>query len=701
MGKRATPKQSVRFYQERINYLEELNRFTLDALEMAASLGDFQPNITRMEDISIILEETGARILRLIQFQAIAFFMVEADSNDFILTCVKPEEFRTYIQEQVDHFIENGTFSWTLTEKRPVILISKDQQKQIILHVMATSSRIRGMFVGVMEKDNMDIPDISLYLLSIVLLNSSNAIETFQLYNMIREINKDLESEKKRYKSLFEAAPDGVEVVNSAGVIVDCNETRQVMTGYSYEEIVGKKPEDFFSSDGKASFRAGPEWSEGRDCFEREVELVRKDGSILPVWRKEKAIFDESGNFKGSVVYNHDLSVIRKAQQEKLSLEARLRQAQKMEAIGTLAGGIAHDFNNILGAILGYSELLLYRLAESNPLRRDLLQIFQAGQRAKDLVRQILTFSRQSEQSRNLLDITPIVKETIKLLQASIPSTIEIRQKIDGRIGRIMGDPSQIHQVLMNLCTNAAYAMRDEGGFLEVGLDQVVFPPHAPVPHPELEPGTYVRLTVRDSGCGMDPETMERIFDPYFTTKPKGEGTGLGLSVVHGIIRGHGGVITVESKPEEGSTFQIYFPQIDKKGEDLQELEPSVSGGTERVMFVDDEKPLTDSGRRMLEHLGYEVVALTNSLEALEYFRTHRDSVDLVITDLTMPHMTGDILAREMMLIRPDIPIILCTGFSDLMSEDKARSMGLREFITKPLVMKHLARAVRYALDGG
>ncbi len=700
MGKRATPKQSIRFYQERINYLEELNRFTLDALEMAASLGDFQPNITRMEDISIILEETGARILRLIQFQAIAFFMVEPNSNDFILTCVKPEEFRTYIQEQVDHFIENGTFSWTLTEKRPVILISKDQQKQIILHVMATSSRIRGMFVGVMEKDNMDIPDISLYLLSIVLLNSSNAIETFQLYNMIREINKDLESEKEKYKSLFEAAPDGVEVLNSAGVIVDCNETQQIMTGYSYEEIVGKKAEDFFSSAGKASFRAGPAWSEGRDCFEREVELVRKDGSVLPVWRKEKAIFDESGNFKGSVVYNHDLSVIRKTQQEKLNLEARLRHAQKMEAIGTLAGGIAHDFNNILGAILGYSELLLYRLAEGNPLRRDLLQIFQAGHRAKDLVRQILTFSRQSEQNRNLLDITPIVKETIKLLQASIPSTIEIRQEIDGRIGRIMGDPTQIHQVLMNLCTNAAYAMRDEGGFLEVGLDQVVFPRHVPVPHPELEPGTYVRLTVRDSGCGMDPETVERIFEPYFTTKPKGEGTGLGLSVVHGIIRGHGGVITVESKPEEGSTFQIYFPQIDKKGEDRQELEPSISGGTERVMFVDDEKPLTDSGRRMLEHLGYEVVALTNSLEALEYFRTHRDSVDLVITDLTMPHMTGDVLAREMMLIRPDIPIILCTGFSDLMSEDKARIMGLREFITKPLVMKHLARAVRHALDG-
>ncbi|HOV86155.1 MAG TPA: ATP-binding protein [Syntrophobacteraceae bacterium] len=698
MRKRAAPKQTLKFYQERVNHLEELNRFTLDALEMAASVGDFQPNITRLEDISVILRETKARILRLIQFQAVAFFMVEPDSNDFTLACVEPEEFRSYVQEQVDHLIENGTFSWSLMEKRPVILTSKNQQKQIILHVMATSSRIRGMFVGVMEKDKMDIPDISLYLLSIVLLNSSNAIETFQLYNMIREINKDLENEKEKYKYLFEAAPDGVEVLSSDGAVIDCNETQRVMTGYLHEEIVGRKAEDFFSPTSKALFKTDPAGGRG-DCFEREVELVCKDGSVLPVWRKEKVILDGNRNFKGSVVYNHDLSAIRRTQQEKLNLEAQLRQAQKMEAIGTLAGGIAHDFNNILGAILGYTEMVLYKLSQEDPLRPDLLQVFQAGHRAKELVRQILTFSRQSEQNRNPLDIAPIVKETLKLLRASIPSTIEIRQEVGERIGRIMGDPTQVHQVVMNLCTNAAYAMREAGGLLEVGLERVAFPQRASVPHPRLEPGVYVRLTVRDSGVGMEPATVERIFEPYFTTKPKGEGTGLGLSVVHGIVRGYGGVVTVESEPEEGSTFRVYFPQIDGESEELQEVQPSIPGGSERVMFVDDERSLTILGKKMLGHLGYEVVALTSSVEALEYFRSHRDSVDLVITDLTMPHMTGDVLAREMMSIRPGIPIILCTGFSDSMSEDKARRMGLRDFITKPLIMKDLARTIRRALD--
>jgi CheY-like chemotaxis protein/anti-sigma regulatory factor (Ser/Thr protein kinase) len=325
--------------------------------------------------------------------------------------------------------------------------------------------------------------------------------------------------------------------------------------------------------------------------------------------------------------------------------------------------------------------------------------VLRAGDRARDLVRQILTFSRQKEQGSKPLRISLIVKEALKLLRASLPKTIEIRQKIKSDSGTILADPSQIHQILMNLCTNAAHAMREKGGVLEISLmDEYLDSEAATLIH-DLRPGPYLRLTVSDTGHGMDKVVVERIFEPYFSTKGKDEGTGLGLSMVHGIVTSYGGTVTVDSEPGKGSSFELYFPRIESGV--LSEIQPAgpLPGGTERILFIDDEKVVVDTAQQMLAQLGYKVVTKTNGIEALEIFREDPDRFDMIITDMTMPKMTGDELGRELLLIRPDVPIILCTGFSEKIDEERAKEIGIREFVLKPIVMSEIAQIIRKVLD--
>jgi two-component system cell cycle sensor histidine kinase/response regulator CckA len=372
-----------------------------------------------------------------------------------------------------------------------------------------------------------------------------------------------------------------------------------------------------------------------------------------------------------------------------------------MEAIGTLAGGIAHDFNNILAAMMGYAELASLDAPEGSKANMRWQEVLKAGLRARDLVQQILTFSRQSSQERKPVEIGPIVKETLKLLRASLPSTVEIRQHVESNADVIETDPTQIHQVLMNLCTNAAHAMRESGGILEVSLNKVDMEEPTTTPYPDLHAGPYVRLSVSDTGHGIPPQLLKRIFDPYFTTKPVGEGTGLGLAVVHGIVKSHGGEITVSSKPGKGTTFHVYLPGTDgpKEVAASQRVEPYRLGRQECLLLIDDEQALVEVGKQMLEHLGYRVIVRTSSVEALELFRNQPEKFDLVITDMTMPNMTGDKLAREMMGIRPGMPIILCTGFSEHIAEEKVKKIGIREFVMKPLVMSDLSKTIRRVLD--
>jgi signal transduction histidine kinase/ActR/RegA family two-component response regulator len=402
-------------------------------------------------------------------------------------------------------------------------------------------------------------------------------------------------------------------------------------------------------------------------------------------------ILHEDGSISKMMVYR-DTTEFKK-------METQLRQAQKMEAIGTLAGGVAHDFNNILFPMFGYLEMMLQDVPEGNPLRSHLAEVFNGAKRARDLVKQILTFSRQQDHNLKPLKVHPVIKEALKLIKSSLPSTIEIAQNIKSDCGVVFADPTQVHQIVMNLCTNAYHAMEKKGGKLSVNLKEVELTAEE-LKAPAMVPGPYVCLTVADTGPGMKQVVIDRIFDPYFSTKEKGKGTGLGLAVVDGIVKSHGGHISVYSEPGRGTEFKVYLPVI-KHQETTQRVETglSIKKGDERILLVDDQELIADMEKQMLERMGYQVTARISSTDALEAFRAKPDNFDLVITDFTMPNMTGDKLAEALIKIRSDIPVLLCTGFSEIMSKERAAALGIKGFLMKPVVMKELSNAIRKVLD--
>jgi signal transduction histidine kinase/CheY-like chemotaxis protein len=381
-------------------------------------------------------------------------------------------------------------------------------------------------------------------------------------------------------------------------------------------------------------------------------------------------------------------------------LQAQLHQSQKMEAVGTLAGGIAHDFNNILAAIMGYVEMALLDLPVSNPVRQNLDQVLKASHRARELVKQILAFSRKNAGERKALALNRLVEETVGLMRATLPASVAIDTALPSDSGLVMADATQIHQVLINLCTNAAQAMEGRGGMLRIAVDAVRLDVPAAGALEDIEPGDYVKLEVADSGPGIPAEILPRIFDPFFTTKAPGEGTGMGLSVVHGIVRSHQGAIRVTSRLGEGTEFTIFLPQARRSDDSPRTRAAQLPLGREHVLFIDDEVMLADIGCQMLERLGYRVTMRTSSVEALEAFRAQPNSFDMVISDLTMPNLTGDRLASHLLAIRDDIPIVLCTGFSSLMNEERAAALGVRALLSKPLSMEEMAHKIRGVLDG-
>ncbi|PKN35967.1 MAG: hypothetical protein CVU61_00245 [Deltaproteobacteria bacterium HGW-Deltaproteobacteria-19] len=370
-----------------------------------------------------------------------------------------------------------------------------------------------------------------------------------------------------------------------------------------------------------------------------------------------------------------------------------------MESIGALAGGIAHDFNNILSAIIGYTELYKEQVRDRPKVHRGMEEVLKAAGRARDLVQQILTFSRQAVREKRPTAIIPILNEVARFIRASLPSTIEIRQKLNATSDVVMADATHMHQLLMNLCTNAGHAMAGKGGALEIGLEEVVIGTDTQWLFPTLAGGRYLKLDVRDTGHGIKAEHLEKIFDPYFTTKAKGEGTGLGLAVVHGIAKDHGGEVKVYSEIDKGTCFSVYLPLMEKQAETiLLAAEVSPPRGSERVLFIDDEEPLAYLAEEMLLGLGYRVVSETYPLKAIEEFGRNSDAFDLVITDKTMPHMTGFAVARDLHKIRADIPVILCSGFQEKEDLEKQSACGISSFIMKPFRINDLAEAIRSVL---
>jgi PAS domain S-box-containing protein len=512
---------------------------------------------------------------------------------------------------------------------------------------------------------------------------------------------EELRESEERFRVLFEHAPDPFFFIKSDGSLVKGNKAGQQFTGYSDGELVGKNIMEIGLISAEDLSRAGSflkQSQNGEPTGPSEIALYHKNGGAIYA-----EISTHQVNIKGEkfiLGIARDITDRKKDEQARKKLEDQLQQAQKMEAIGTLAGGIAHDFNNILGAAMGYAELALNEVEDKSLPDQYLREVLHAGRRAKDLVKQILTFSRQTDQERTPVLVRLIVKEVVKLLRASLPSTIELHQNTQSD-ALVMGDPTQIHQVLMNLCTNAGYAMRDQGGRLTVNLGPVELDPEFTAGHPNLKSGPYLKLTVSDTGPGIAESELDRIFEPFFTTKEKGEGTGMGLAVVHGIVTSHGGDIFVRSEPGQGTTFTVLFPAVERRIEPETRLEIPPPSGTESILFVDDELALANAAKHMLESLGYDVITRTNGLEALELFEHQPDRFDLVITDMTMPGLTGDQLAQKLMEIRSDLPVILCTGFSARINEEKALALGIRAFVSKPVLKRRIAETIRMVLDPG
>ncbi len=504
-----------------------------------------------------------------------------------------------------------------------------------------------------------------------------------------------LRKSEEKFRSLSENAPDIIYTLGVDGSFTYVNPAWREIMGYGNDETLGKYFVDFVKEkDAGACIYLFKRVRNGKNIIRDQIiSMLNKDGTSRLFNLSGAPNLNPSGEVTGMVGLLKDITEHRNA-------EARLQQAQKMEAIGTLAGGIAHDFNNILSAVIGYAELGKMSVAEGSDLYADLNQIYKAGTRAKELVKQILTFARQSDAVVRPIRVKYILKEVLKMLKASTPSSIEIRGAFESDAA-ILADPTQVHQVIMNLCTNATHAMAYDVGVITVRLKEVPWDDRFAKRHPTLLPGNYLQLRVEDTGCGISPDILAKIFDPYFTTKGKGEGTGLGLSVIKGIVDGCKGVITVKSEPGKGSIFDVYFPVMETnpvKSAPKSEKK-AVPTGDESVLVIDDEAAIAGLIEQILTALGYRVTARTNPVAALELFKSDPDRFDLVITDMTMPHMTGDLLAIEMKKIRPHLPVILCTGYSRRISEEIAGAIGINALLIKPVMKLEMAGTVRNVLD--
>lgn len=560
--------------------------------------------------------------------------------------------------------------------------------------------RVESRFVR--EKELKEKFDILIRLVEIVSLAALGQLKgrkgaqlLWKKEEQLRQTSLELVENEKKYRDLYENAPIAYFSMDPDGVILKCNNNMQKLSGYDKEELMGRKITEFHvSGNGRTTTPEKVKDSLEHGMLVRDVEMKFRNKNQQDIWVSISldAVRDRQGEISEIRAMAIDIS-------ERKALETQLLQSQKMEAIGTLAGGIAHDFNNILTPISGYAEMLLIETDDTDPKRKEHLKIIHdCAQYAKGLVNQMLTFSKQKENEFKLLQPHVFVRDALALTRSFLPATIEIKEEINENCGLLMVDPVQAHQVVMNLISNAYNAMEEKGGVLDVVLDERVIKDDNTFP---LNHGSYIYLKIADTGPGIPPDMLERIFDPFFTTKKEGKGSGIGLSVVHGIIQSHNGHINVKSKQGQGTCFEIYLPVYlgDIQMEDKVKQDRPIQKGNERILLVDDDKKVAFMEQHMLEKLGYEVTCHLKSQGALDEFRKTPYKFDLVITDLTMPELTGYQLSEKISEIRPDIPIILCTGYGEHINKKQYNIKGIKGFLNKPVAIKDVSHLIRDILD--
>ena len=536
-----------------------------------------------------------------------------------------------------------------------------------------------------------------------VMKNENDEIECFDgIIEDVTErerIAQELRKSEKRYKELFNSITDVVFTHDLEGRFTSANNALYELFGFDVDEFIGHRVSDFMNP--KITDKFENEYLKGikkNGHYEGISSYFRKDGSKIYLEYRCALVQPEDGKpFISGIGRDVTERVVAERKIEKL--QKQMLQAHKMEAIGTLAGGIAHDFNNILSAVIGYTELALFDVKEGSHLHDSLTEALNSGKRATDLVKQILTFSRQSELMAKPVHLNPLVKEALKMLRSTIPTSIDLEENIVNDFLTVKANPTQIQQVIVNLVTNASHALIEDRGLIKIELEPIILGGDANEVPSGLDAGSYARLTISDNGSGISKEHIDHIFEPYFTTKEKHKGTGLGLSVVHGIVETCNGHITVDSEVNEGTTFRLYFPLAKQAVADRQiDWTGPLPTGKEHILFVDDESAIVDIQKQILTQLGYTVTARTSSTEALAAFRSMPEKFDIVITDMTMPNMTGDKLAQEIRKIRPGMPIIICTGFSEKFNRQQALQMNIDGFMMKPVDTRKMATIIQKAL---
>jgi len=701
MKNKTNERKYIRYLEQRLQSAEDMNRFTPDALEMAASLGDFQSSINKLRSTEVILDETAQRIQTLIPFRGVSFLLVDEATHDFLPVFARPEELAPFFQEEVDTLIDKGIFSWILRERRPVIVASETSDQKLVLHVMATSSRIRGMFIGCLADKVSNISDIMRSLLSIILLNSSNALESFELYKTIREITETLER-RENYRILFEAAPDGVEVLDAKGTIIDCNKTQEVMLGYRREQMVGNPAVDFMSVQVRERLGDDASLLPKSGYAEGEVEMVRRDGAVIPVWRKGKAIYSDGKEPVGWVIYNRDLTLSKKAEEENRDLQIHLQRAKNMEAIGTLAGGVAHDLNNILGGLISYPELLYSRLPEGSPLRRYVQMIQKSGEKAAAIVQDLLTLARREVATEEVVNLNQIVMDYLATPEherlSAVHSRVRFECDLDDDLFNILGSSVHLSKTVMNLVSNAAEAMPDGGVVTVTTCNRYIDRPIRG--YEEFREGDYVTLSVSDTGIGISREDMARIFEPFYTKKVMGRsGTGLGLAVVWGTVKDHKGYIDLQSRMGEGSRFILYFP-VGRRNLTPIGVPSEMGdwhGNGESILVVDDIPEQREIAAMILKSLGYQVAVAASGEEAVALLQ--EKPVDLLIVDMIMePGIDGLETYRRVLKIRPGQRALIVSGYSETDRVREAQRLGAGDYVKKPYLLRTIGRAVRKEL---
>ncbi len=515
-----------------------------------------------------------------------------------------------------------------------------------------------------------------------------------------KHLEKTRENEK-RLQLLIDTLPAQISYVNSKERYELINREFEKTFDLRRDQIIGRRVETIIGE--KNYHKVKSHIKRALSGKSGHFEFYVSDTGKQTKWYEINYVAetDDQGNVNGFYALTIDLTDKKKAEEERLSLKDKLRQAQKMEAIGTLSGGIAHDFNNILSGIFGYTELAGSYINDPQQAKEYINKIFESAKRASSLIQQILTFSRQTKYSKQPLSLFSSLKEILVLIRSSFPSNIDIKEKLNTKT-MILADSTQIHQVIMNLCTNAYHAMANEGGVLNLELDEIELKANQIRKNGDPIPGKYLRLQIRDTGRGIDPSIKDKIFDPYFTTKKRGKGTGLGLAIVNGIVKKHDGFIDFKSQMDVGTCFQVYFPVFEDQKSDSYipgGKTDTMNIGSENIMLVDDEPAILETMKAILSQKGYKISTFDNGKSALQAFKKEPDYFDLIITDMTMPQMTGDKLSKEILEIRPHIPIILCTGYHETFSKEDAFKTGIKKYIHKPVIGKELSKIIRDLLN--